>query len=42
MKRCGKPLTAKEYNDFRRRFLAESKEKIRERKGYFKEDHVNI
>ena len=42
MKGCGKPLTAIEYNDFHRPFLAESNKKLSERKGYFKEDYVEI
>ena len=42
MKKCGKPLTAIEYNDFRRQFLAESNKKLSEHKGYFKEGYVKI
>ena len=41
MKKCGKPLTALEYNDFRRQFLAEFNKKLSARKGYFK-DYVEI
>ena len=42
MKKCGKPLTAIEYNNFHHQFLVESSKKLSERKGYFKEDYVKI
>ena len=42
MKRCGKPLAAIEYNDFRCQLLVEPNKKTKEKKRYFKKGYVKI